>query len=133
MAKSQFLRPAEEAVQGHDRFKRSFQGFFKGKPTRMQLTTTKEKLEQQVLSCEQDFSTQRNFAFDATSRAADVHNKYQEDRATGVKKVGRITQKFFTTFAEFLRAYSGIVELLKGAGQGYGEVAYGTLSIFLIV
>lgn len=99
----------------------------------MQSTTTKEELEQQILSCEQDFNTQRNLAFDAINNAADDHNKYQEDRATGVRKIARITQNFFTTFSEFLRAYSGIVELLERAGQGYGEVAYATLSIFLIV
>lgn len=99
----------------------------------MQMTTTKEKLEQQILSCEQDLNARRNLAFDTINSAADIHTKYQEDRATGVKKVGRISQTFFGKFSEFLRAYSGIVEILKGAGQGYGEVAYGTLSIFLIV
>ena len=92
----------------------------------------KEKLEQQILSCEKDIITQKNLAFDAVNSAYNVHTKCQEDRATGVKKVGRITQNF-AKFSEFLRAYSGIVETLKGAGQGYGEVAYGTLSIFLIV
>lgn len=99
----------------------------------MQMTTTKEKLEQQILSCEQDIITKRNLAYDAINGATDAHIKYQEDRVTGAKKVGRISQTFFVKFSEFLRAYSGIVEILKWAGQGYGEVAYGTLSIFLIV
>lgn len=99
----------------------------------MQMTTLKEKLEQQILSCEKDFNAQRNLAFDTINSATNVRIQYQQNRATGVKKFGRITQNFFAQFSEFLRAYSGIVETLKGAGQGYGEVAYGTLSIFLIV
>ena len=36
-------------------------------------------------------------------------------------------------FADFVKAYSGIVELLKGAGGVYGSVAYEILSILLIV
>lgn len=50
-----------------------------------------------------------------------------------MKKAGRVTQNFFTAFSDFLAAYSGIVEIVKGAGQQYGEAAYEALSLFLIV
>jgi hypothetical protein len=42
-------------------------------------------------------------------------------------------QNFVRAFADFLGAYSGIVELVKGAGQQYGQLAYETLSLFLTV
>jgi hypothetical protein len=50
-----------------------------------------------------------------------------------MKKFGRKAQGFVKSFTDFLHAYSGIVELLRGAGQVYSEVAYETLSIFFIV
>lgn len=99
----------------------------------MQVASTKETLEQQIISCEQGYITQRDLASGALHTAVDAHAKYQENRATGGRKIGRIAQNFFTQFSDFIRAYSGIIELLRSAGQVYGDVAYGTLSIFLIV
>jgi len=49
------------------------------------------------------------------------------------KKPGRHVQSFLTSFSSYLSAYSGIVEVVKNGGQAYGQVAYSTLSIFLIV
>lgn len=38
-----------------------------------------------------------------------------------------------STFSDFLRSYSGIVELVKAADSQYGGLAYGTLSLLLSV
>ena len=48
-------------------------------------------------------------------------------------KASRHVQSFATKFSAFLESYSGIVEIVKGADQQYGGLAYGTLSMFLIV
>ncbi|KAL9035956.1 MAG: hypothetical protein Q9180_004576 [Flavoplaca navasiana] len=48
-------------------------------------------------------------------------------------KASKYTQNFTTKFSGFLESYSGIVEVVKGADQQYGGLAYGTMSLFLIV
>lgn len=42
-------------------------------------------------------------------------------------------QTFGARFCEFLTCYSGIVEVVKGADQQYGGIAYGTMSILFTV
>ncbi|MCJ1252165.1 hypothetical protein MMC30_009404 [Trapelia coarctata] len=98
----------------------------------MQTATTKGELEQQITDFER-FNTIKDQAFSAINTATEDRVKYQEKRATGMRKIGQIAQNFLNHFSDFVRAYSGIVELLKGAGQVYGAVAYETLSVFLIV
>ena len=50
-----------------------------------------------------------------------------------IVKVGKATQTFASNFSSFLQAYSGIIEIMKGADQQYGGVAYSALSLLLIV
>ena len=50
-----------------------------------------------------------------------------------VRKAGRQSVIFANNFSSFLQAYSGVIEIMKGADQQYGGVAYSTLSLFLIV
>ena len=50
-----------------------------------------------------------------------------------IRKAGKKTVIFANNFAHFLQAYSGVVEVMKEADQQYGGLAYGTLSILLIV
>ena len=38
-----------------------------------------------------------------------------------------------TRFADFLEAYSGIVEIVKQADSQYGGLAYSTVSLLLLV
>ena len=100
------------------------------------IASTKTALEQQITEYGQDydsFSELRQQAAGNITEAADFELIYQKDRRTGGKKIGRSAQSFVKSFADFLSVYSGIVELLKGAGQTYGTVAYETLSIFFIV
>ncbi len=59
----------------------------------------------------------------------DQRNKWVKNRS----KASRHVQNFATKFSGFLESYSGIVEVVKGADQQYGGLAYGTLSVFLIV
>jgi hypothetical protein len=42
-------------------------------------------------------------------------------------------QGFLATMSEFLGCYSGIVEIVRCADQQYGGIAYGTISVLLIV
>ncbi|KAL9639490.1 MAG: hypothetical protein Q9204_001065, partial [Flavoplaca sp. TL-2023a] len=48
-------------------------------------------------------------------------------------KASNYTQNFTTKFSGLLESYSSIVEVVKGADQQYGGLAYGTMSLFLIV
>ena len=50
-----------------------------------------------------------------------------------IRKVGKQTVVFASNFSSFLHAYSGIIEIMKGADEQYGGVAYSTLSLLLIV
>ena len=72
------------------------------------------------------------FLSDLLEHAREQKNKNQDNR----KLAGRLGKKsvtFAVNLSGFLQAYSGIVEIMKGADQQCGGVAYGTLSIFLIV
>ena len=93
------------------------------------LPTTKVELDRQIMS----YEGLKESAINTIENATDVHSKWDTSRRVGPKKVGAKMQRFLDVFSDFLNAYSGIIELLKGAGQVYGQVAYETLSIFLIV
>jgi hypothetical protein len=85
------------------------------------LASTKEELNKQIVA-------QQNL-----DQASNSHSVYTENRKHGAKRVGRWAQEFAFGFSAFVSAYSGIVDAVKTAGGPYGEVAYQTLSILLIV
>ena len=133
---SKVLRPANDAVQKHSYFRRKLGWVSDKNHMNAKIPDTKAALEQQIKDYGQDlnsFSELKNQAVDNVIKASDLHETYQTDRTHGGKKFGRSAQNFVNRFAEFLSVYSGIVELLKGAGDIYGQVAYETLSIFFIV
>ena len=66
--------------------------------------------------------------YDATGQ----RDKHASSQKT-IVKVGKATQTFASNFSSFLQAYSGIIEIMKGADQQYGGVAYSALSLLLIV
>ncbi|KAL9118251.1 MAG: hypothetical protein Q9187_005207 [Circinaria calcarea] len=135
-ANDQVLRPAKEAIQGHGYFRDKLRLGSRNKQANAKIASTRTALEQQIAEYKQDsnsFGDLRQQAADYITQANGFHKKYQEDRTTGAKKIGRYAQSFVNSFADFLSVYSGIIELLKGAGQIYGTVAYETLSIFFIV
>jgi hypothetical protein len=49
------------------------------------------------------------------------------------RRAGRHTALFLSKFQDYVNAYSGIVQVMNGAGPGYGDAAYGALSLFLVV
>ncbi len=126
---SQTLQPTDQVIRERHRFRQKLQGLLRSK----HIVTTKTELEQQIKSYERDQEYLKEQAFGAITDAADDNTRYRNDRMKGRKKVGRLAQEFVTSFADFFKAYSGVVELLKGAGQVYGTVAYETLSILFIV
>ncbi|MCJ1438053.1 hypothetical protein MMC27_007440 [Xylographa pallens] len=128
----QLLRPAEEAVHGRNDFRQKMKRLLKS-ASDLQAAKTKEELEQQIKKYQQDDDSLEDRAIAAMNGATQSHSKYETNRKTGVKKVGRIAQLFVKRFADFMQCYSGVIEVLKGAGQMYGIVAYETLSIFLVV
>lgn len=81
-------------------------------------TADAESLEQLLSHCLNEATARR-----------DTHIS---DKRT-IVKVGKATQTFANNFSGFLQAYSGIIEIMKGADQQYGGVAYSALSLLLIV
>lgn len=49
------------------------------------------------------------------------------------QKSQRGLHRFLDNFNGYVQAYSGVVSIMKGAGLGYGEAAYGALQLFLVV
>lgn len=97
------------------------------------MPTTKVELEEQLASYDRDYESTRAQAMGALTEATGARSTYKRERQSGAKKVGRVAQGFVKSFADFLHAYSGIIELLRSAGHVYGDVAYETLSILFIV
>ena len=69
-------------------------------------------------------------------------NQYMEradqskDARKPVDEVGnskRTMSKFLDNFNEYVKAYSGVVQIMEGAGLGYGKAANGALQLFLVV
>jgi hypothetical protein len=98
----------------------------------LHLASTKEELNRQIEEV-QDGLSPRLVAQENLDEASKSHDVYTENRKHGAKKVGRWAQEFAIGFSAFVSAYSGIVDAVKTAGGPYGEVAYQTLSILLIV
>lgn len=93
------------------------------------IASTKEDLAKQIEA------TQKGIApglvaqqlLDHALKSQDI---YTADRQHGSKRVGRWAQEFANSFSEFVSAYSGIVDVVQGAGGIYATAAYQTLSIF---
>ncbi|KAE9370953.1 hypothetical protein N431DRAFT_379747 [Stipitochalara longipes BDJ] len=128
----QLLKPAKEVVRGRDQFKQKLQSLLKKNRGNVEPPKTKEELEKEIAKYN-DYSNLKNEAGTALNAAARVNSTYNRERTEGGKKIGRVAQGFVHSFSEFLGVYSGIVNIMKGAGQVYGEVAYETLSILFIV
>ena len=80
------------------------------------------------------FSVRELSALENIVREMQIEAETSKDQwAKNRSKTSRHVQNFTTRFSQFLESYSGIVEVLKGADQQYGGVAYGTLSVFLVV
>jgi hypothetical protein len=127
---SYLLAPIDGILYSHPRF-RSLAQRLTGLRT---FKKTKEALQQEVDSyIEPDYHTLRQEASAAIGGATWAHRDHENKHLRGYGKVGRKAQKFVTSFAKFLDAYSGVVEVVKKAGGPYGDVAYECLSIFFVI
>ena len=61
------------------------------------------------------------------------NEELMQKRATGMRRVSDSVQKFAQSFNEFLRTYSGLVDVLQAVDAQYGGLAWGTLSLLFIV
>ena len=125
------MRPAKETLEGHEEFKERIKRILKGKGKDLSFRTTEEGLRQQLEDLE--VHQLRHHADSELQKAKMVNAIYNDERTTGAKQGRRTAQNFVAIFSDFLCAYSGIIQLVRNAGQQYGEVAYETLSVLLIV
>ena len=103
-------------------------------PTWKALNLFRHELRNQITSEELQFSKEANEdSMQNILRCCLDDAKLHQDDQTLIRKVGKKTVVFANNFANFLQAYSGVVEIMKGADQQYGGLAYGTLSLLLIV
>lgn len=56
-----------------------------------------------------------------------------QKRASSLHRIGGAVQDFTLTFRDFLKAYSGIVEVVQAADAQYGNVAFAALSLLFVV
>jgi len=64
---------------------------------------------------------------------AENEKEHHDEETRGLKGVRRGTSKFLNNFNDYVQAYSGIIQLMNGTGQNYGDAAYGALSLLLVV
>lgn len=62
-----------------------------------------------------------------------AHRLWKDSRKRPLRKPGAWVQHWLSTFGQFLTSYAGIVEIIKGADQQYGGLAYGTLALLLAI
>ncbi|KAL8647693.1 MAG: hypothetical protein Q9210_005402 [Variospora velana] len=92
------------------------------------------KPAREILDTQEDFKKdiQQIKSLKKFSDSSSVKN-FSELEQMKRSKASKYTQNFTTKFSGFLESYSGIVEVVKGADQQYGGLAYSTMSLFLIV
>jgi hypothetical protein len=124
------LKPAIDAVESDDAFKKEVEQLLGGKPD-FEIRRTKEEIQKQIETL--TLSELQEKVDGGLGDAVKAHSKWLMKREKGAKKVGSSLQRFVTCFSDFLDAYSGIVDIVKNAGFPYSNVAYGTLSLFITV
>jgi pyruvate-formate lyase len=63
---------------------------------------------------------------------ANVQETVELSNRRGLRAQRRATE-FLETFQSYVNAYSGVIQVMNGVGPGYGDAAYGALSLFLVV
>lgn len=66
-------------------------------------------------------------------RARVTQRQWGLQRGSGVRKASTQIQSALRRFRQYLQCYSGLVEIVKQADEQYGGLAYGTLSLLLVV
>lgn len=126
------LPPPQNILKTHQQFKKKLRNSLKIDKRDIRIASTKEELEQQIADVQEGVGSRliAQQALDETSKAQD---SYEVARTHGRRRVGRWAQDFAHGFGQFVGAYSGIIDVIRTASGPYGEVAYQTLSIFLVV
>jgi hypothetical protein len=126
------LLPANDAVSGNRQFEQFVREKLKSKLPGEELPTTKKGLSELLEKQLKVFGVNdlKDIAENGLQNAANDQDGWSQKHG---KQPGKYVQNFLTTFSRYLEAYSGVVEVVKSAGQPYGQVAYSTLSLFLIV
>jgi hypothetical protein len=70
---------------------------------------------------------------DMIQRYVDEAASQQEKMKKEGSKAERNMSKFLDNFNGYFQAYAGVIGIIKGAGFGQGEAAYGALQVLLIV
>jgi hypothetical protein len=119
-------------LNAHQQFKKRIRHALRIGKKEVQVATTKDELKKQIEEIQIGESLHA-VALENLDSASKSRDAYQLEREHGSKRISRWAQEFANGFAEFVSAYSGILDIVKGAGGPYGEVGYQTLSILLIV
>lgn len=124
------LKSADQAVQEHNDFKTRIMTSFNKR--RIECYDDRKGLLVQICSV-LDSEELRDQARIAIGEADGALDQVTEKRQHGYGRFGHGVQEFALSFAGFVRVYGSFVDVIRQAGGVYAEVAYGTLSIFLMV
>jgi hypothetical protein len=89
--------------------------------------STKSDVHDQITTVLEDAAAE---ATSAVQRAESKRTVWKGDRQSSKRKA---FQEGMTTFANFLENFSGVVEIVRAVDEQYGGLAYGTLSVFIVV
>lgn len=73
------------------------------------------------------------YASEKLAEAGRAQSHLRVKRTHGYRKVTTGFVKFAHAFQDFLKVYSGIVDIMKMASDQYGGIAYGTFSVLFSV
>ena len=117
-------------MQEHQDFKSRVLGSFRKSPFKIQ--NDRDGLQEQIDSV-LDSDSLRAQASLALGEGDEAFSELSEKRQHGIHKIGNKVQEFTVNFAGFVRVYGGFIDVIRQGGGIYADVAYGTLSIFLMV
>lgn len=74
-----------------------------------------------------------NVAARTLDEALKAQFDWEVQHSRGFRKVGSTVQHFANSLANFVGAYSGVVDVVKRVGGPYGEAGYQAISVLLFV
>ncbi len=129
---SEALRLAKSAQDESNRLRELACASLKGVDVQSQLQKTQLGLVNQ-LSQQAHPQSVAIAAAGTLEKALVARAEWQASHEHGIGKFGSSMQRFATSLASFIGAYSGIVDAVKSAGGPYGEAGYQAISVLLIV
>ena len=127
------LSPVKEAVDSSGKFDDVVQRTIKLFRRRHSNQEDVDKSFNEFLQNPYDKTITRSTVENLLSEAVAAQQKVAYGRKKGPRAVANQFVNFAGTFSKFLAAFSGIVEIVKGVDDQWGGLAYGTLSVLLIV